>query len=103
MHSTSQMVAFESLPIFCTLILLVCVLNLDAIITDLNAHTGRALELQHLRWNSECEVYEELPPIDLNLNYDFNFQEFTHLQEEITVLPVSIYLNFNTDLEIISS
>ena len=52
---------------------------------------GRGLELQHLRWNSECEVYEELPPIDLNLNYDFNFQQTTYLPREVTVLPVSEY------------
>ena len=55
-------------------------------------YTGRGLEIQHLRWNSECQVYEELPPIDLNLNYDFNFQEFSHLPNEVTVLPVSIIL-----------
>ena len=69
--------------------------NYKLLINSLCTHnTGRALELQHLRWNSECGVYEELPPIDLNLNYDFNFQEFAHLPKEITVLPVSIYLNF---------
>ena len=31
---------------------------------------------------------EELRPIDRNLQYDFNYQQITHL-EETTVLPVS--------------
>jgi len=31
---------------------------------------------------------EELRPIDENLQYDFNYQQITHL-EETTVLPVS--------------
>ena len=94
-HSTFQMVVSESLPTFCTLILLVSVFKDHnyklSNSLDLHAHTltGRALELQHLRWNTECGVYEELPPIDLNPNYDFNFQQHTHLPMEITVLPVS--------------
>ena len=55
-----------------------------------NMFTGRALELQHLRWNADCEVYEELPPIVYNPSYDFDYQQFQHLPNEITVLPVSL-------------
>jgi hypothetical protein len=58
----------------------------------IDSKLGRALELQHLRWNSECGVYEELTPIDLNLNYDFDFQQTTYLPDEVTVLPVSKFL-----------
>jgi hypothetical protein len=36
---------------------------------------GRGLNLQHLRYNSECGVYEELEPIERNLRYDFNYQQ----------------------------
>ena len=50
--------------------------------------TGHGLTLQHFRYNSECNVYEELEPIDTNLRYDFNYQQFTHLQRIRTVLPV---------------
>ena len=50
---------------------------------------GRGLTLQHFRMNSECGALEELEPIDQNLNYDFNFQQFTHLPKEHVVLPVS--------------
>ena len=31
-----------------------------------------------------------MKPIDQNLQYDFNFQQFTVLPNEITVLPVSL-------------
>ena len=47
------------------------------------------MNLQHLRYNSECDVYEELQPIDRNLQYDFNYQQINHLTREVTVLPVS--------------
>ena len=50
--------------------------------------TGRALELQHLRWNTECEVWEELSPIAFNPNYDFDYQQFLYLPREVTILPV---------------
>ena len=52
---------------------------------------GQGLELQHLRWNSECQVYEELPPIDFNPNYDFNYQQVTHIPKEVIVLPVNLF------------
>jgi hypothetical protein len=32
-------------------------------------------------------VYEELEPIDRNLQYDFNYQQINHLTREVTVLP----------------
>lgn len=51
---------------------------------------GHGLTLQHLRYNSECGVYEELQPIDRNLQYDFNYQQFTHLRRTTTVLPGDI-------------
>ena len=50
--------------------------------------TGRALELQHLCWNTNCEVWEELPPIAFNPNYDFDYQQFLYLPREVTILPV---------------
>ena len=52
---------------------------------------GHGLTVQHLRYNSECNVYEELEPIDRNLQYDFNFQQITHLRREVTILPVSYF------------
>ncbi len=35
-------------------------------------------------------MLKELEPIDQNLNYDFNFQQFTLQPREHLVLPVSI-------------
>ena len=35
---------------------------------------GTGLRLQHIRQNKECNVREELQPVDENLQYDFNFQ-----------------------------
>ena len=49
---------------------------------------GVGLNLQHLRYNSECDVYEELEPIDKNLKYDFNYQQTNHLTREVTIMPV---------------
>ena len=40
-------------------------------------------------------MYEELPPIDFNPNYDFNFQQFTYLPKEVIVLRVS-FIKFNS-------
>ena len=51
-------------------------------------YSGHGLTLQHLRYNSECDVYEELEPIDRNLQYDFNYQQINQLTREVTVLPV---------------
>lgn len=35
-------------------------------------------------------MLEELEPIDENRRYDFNYQQFTYLNKEVQVLPVSI-------------
>jgi hypothetical protein len=51
-------------------------------------HSGRGLTIRHFRRNMECGVLEELEPIDQNLNYDFNFQQFVHLPREHIVKPV---------------
>ena len=48
---------------------------------------GVGITLRHMRWNSTCGTYQELPPIDQNLQYDFNFQQFTMLPYSVTVLP----------------
>jgi hypothetical protein len=37
-------------------------------------------------------------PVDQNLQYDFNFQQFTVLPNEITVLPVSARISFSTKI-----
>ena len=52
--------------------------------------SGHGLSLQHIRYNSECGVYEELEPIDENLKYDFDYQQFTHLRHEVLVKRVSL-------------
>ena len=49
---------------------------------------GHGLTVQHFRMNPECGRLEELPPIDQNLQYDFDFQQTVHLPTERTVLPV---------------
>ena len=53
------------------------------------SHAGHGLTLQHIRYNTDCDVYEELEPIDRNLQYDFNFQQINHLRREIVIMPVS--------------
>ena len=55
---------------------------------------GHGLKVQHFRMNSECGVLEELPPIDVNLQYDFDYQQTVHLPAERTVLPVRYYTCF---------
>ena len=62
---------------------------------------GHGLTLQHIRYNSECGVYEELEPIDRNLKYDFNYQQVNHLQE-IIVKPVSGYNIVHSALHTVS-
>ena len=42
--------------------------------------------------------YQDLAPIEKNLNYDFNFQQTNHLPNEITIQPVSIFLIVITNL-----
>ena len=51
--------------------------------------SGTGLNLQHIRYNSECDVFEELEPIDRNLNYDFDFQQINHLPREVILRRVS--------------
>ena len=36
-------------------------------------------------------MLEALAPVDIDLQYDFNYQHFTFLPNEVTVLPVSTY------------
>ena len=52
-------------------------------------HAGTGITLRHMRWNNTCGAYQELPPIDQNLQYDFNLQQFNILPYSVTVLPVS--------------
>ena len=52
--------------------------------------SGHGLSLQHIRYNSDCAVYEELETIDENLKYDFDYQQFTHLRHEVLVKQVSL-------------
>ena len=57
-----------------------------------NLLLGRGLTLKILRRTAQCDNgLEELKPVDQNLQYDFNYQQFTFLPEEITVFPVSGY------------
>ena len=56
---------------------------------DLHLCTGRGLTLRLIRNTTQCGGLEELKPVDQNLQYDFNFQQFTILPNEVTVLPVS--------------
>jgi len=48
---------------------------------------GHGLVLQHFRQTDECGGLEELEPIDSNLKYDFNYQQFNILPREVKVLP----------------
>ena len=50
---------------------------------------GSGLELQLIRRNQQCNVLEALGPVDIDLQYDFNYQHFTFLPNEVRVLPVS--------------
>jgi hypothetical protein len=52
-------------------------------------YLGQGLTLKILRRTQECgNELQELKPVDQNLQYDFNYQQFTYLPEEITVMPV---------------
>ena len=44
---------------------------------------------RHFRPNEDCGVLEELEPIDINLKYDFNYQQINILTETTKILPVS--------------
>lgn len=55
--------------------------------------SGRGLTLKILRRTEQCGGLEELKPVDQNLQYDFNYQQFTYLTQEVTVYPVNL-LNY---------
>ena len=40
--------------------------------------------------NSSCGGLQELPPVDQNMQYDFNFQQTNLLTRPVNVLPVSL-------------
>ena len=74
-----------------TLILLVgFTVKFWATVLDLYFISGHGLTLEHIRYNSECGVYEELEPIDENLKYDFDYQQFTYLGKEVTIQRVCV-------------
>lgn len=49
---------------------------------------GIGLSVYLVRANGDG-TYKEVEVIDRNLHYDFNYQQSTHLQKEILILPVS--------------
>ena len=53
---------------------------------------GSGVTLQLIRRNQQCNVSEALAPVDINLQYDFNYQQFTYLPNEVQVLPGDILL-----------
>ena len=57
--------------------------------------SGYGMTLQHIRYNSECGVYEELEPIDNNMKYDFDYQQFTHLRHEVLIKPVNPFVPYS--------
>ena len=61
----------------------------DSIANSISSHLGRGVTLRLIRNTEECDGLEEMRPIDQNLQYDFNFQQFTVLPNEITVRRVS--------------
>ena len=52
--------------------------------------SGIGVTFSVIRENDNGE-FHEIRPIEKNLNYDSNFQQYNHLTEEITVLPVSCH------------
>ena len=64
--------------------------HLSELIIEILSNLGRGVSLRLIRNTEECGGLEEMRPIDQNLQYDFNFQQFTVLPNEVTVLPVSI-------------
>ena len=56
---------------------------------------GRAISLQLIRRNQQCNVSEAMAPVDINLQYDFDFQQFTFLPNEVRVLPVSNHIKLH--------
>ena len=61
---------------------------------------GRGVTLRLIRNTEKCDGLEEVKPVDQNVQYDFNFQQFTVLPNEVTVYPVCLalvldyYVNF---------
>lgn len=53
-------------------------------------YIGHGVIVQHFRENNHCEVLEELAPIVENRKYDFNYQQYSYLNKEVQILPVSI-------------
>ena len=51
---------------------------------------GSGLELSVLRENSSLgsNCFDERKLVERNLNYDFNFQQFVYLPNEVTIMPV---------------
>lgn len=61
---------------------------------------GVGLVVHHIRRSETCgdNGWEQLKPIDQNLQYDFNFQQTVHLPEIINVKPVSqMFMPLHTD------
>ena len=54
-------------------------------------YTGHGAVVRHLRNNEQCGLLEELPPIDQNLKYDFNFQVHVYIQLYIATLCHCIF------------
>lgn len=52
-------------------------------------YIGRGVALRVIRNSEQCGGFEEVQPVDQNLQYDFNFQQFTILPNEVTIYPVS--------------
>ena len=53
-------------------------------------NSGRRLTLKLIRDTEQCAGLEELKPVDQNLQYDFDYQQFTVFPNEVTVYPVSL-------------
>ncbi len=56
-----------------------------------NVTLGHGVTLRHYRQTTDestCSALEELPPIEQNLFYDFDYQQYTVLPRPIKVLPV---------------
>lgn len=66
----------------------------------LKLFVGRGLTLRLIRDSPECDGLEQLKPIDQNLQYDFNFQQFIVLPEEVTIYPVRLYQHHASTLSL---
>ena len=61
-------------------------------------YAGRELELELYRVNSQCDKDEELEPIEVNRQYDFNYQQTTFLPRERKLYPVSLAFSLSLSL-----